>query len=301
MPSRGRVSAAGHGFANTNMQRLFKTLLTLTLLATCVQGVNAAPMTNAFFAFCIDTHDARKRNLPEQAQMLKDLGYAGVGHLWLDRIAERLATLDAEGLRLFQITLQVDITPGKTPYDPRLKSVLPLLKGREVQFALLINGFKPSDPAGDDRAVEILREFGDAAAPVGAEILLYPHTANWVETVEDAFRVAEKVDRPNVNIMFNLCHWLRVSKDRDYKPLLKRVLPRLKAVSINGADTFDSEPGWARYIQPLGQGSFDVRELMRTLQQLGYVGPVGLQCYGIPGDARDHLAKSITAWRSYSR
>ncbi len=258
-------------------------------------------ITNAFFAFCIDTHDSRKRNLPEQAAMLKELGYAGVGHLWLDNVAERLQSLDAAGLKLFQITLQVDITPGKVPYDPRLKSVLPLLKGRDVQFALLMNGLKPSDPSGDARAVEILRELSDAIAPAGAQIVIYPHTANWVETLEDAFRVAETTDRPNVNVMFNLCHWLRVSKDREYKPLLKRVLPRLKAVSINGADSFDADPGWSRYIQPLGQGSFDVLGFLRTLQQLGYTGPIGLQCYGIPGDAREHLAKSMSAWRTYSQ
>ena len=38
-----------------------------------------------------------------------------------------------------------------------------------------------------------------------------------MERIEDAVRVADKVDRPNVGVMFNLCHWLRVSKDRDYK------------------------------------------------------------------------------------
>jgi hypothetical protein len=36
---------------------------------------------------------------------------------------------------------------------------------------------------------------------------------------------------------------------------------------------------------------------MRTLDALGYKGPVGLQCYGIEGDARLHLQRSIAAWR----
>jgi sugar phosphate isomerase/epimerase len=97
--------------------------------------------------------------------------------------------------------------------------------------------------------------------------------------------------------MFNLCHWLRVDSQRDYKPLLKRALPRLRAISINGADDWDAKPGWDRYIQPLGQGSFDVAGLLRTLRELGYTGPVGLQCYGIGGDAREHLARSLEAWR----
>jgi hypothetical protein len=37
--------------------------------------------------------------------------------------------------------------------------------------------------------------------------------------------------------------------------------------------------------------------LLRTLKAVGYKGPVGLQCYGISGDAREHLARSMAAWR----
>ena len=255
--------------------------------------------TNAFFAFCIDTHDARKRNLEQQAQMLKELGYDGVGHLWLDNVAERLKTLDAAGLKLVQITITVDLTPGKPAHDARLKEVMPLLKGRQVQFALLVNGLKPSDSAGDARAVEVVREIAGLAAESGAQVLLYPHSHFWLEKIDDSIRVAGKVDRPNVGVMFNLCHWLRVSKDRNYEPLLARAMPRLMAVSINGADEYDSQPGWGRYIQPLGRGSFDVLKLLRTLRQLGYTGPIGLQCFGIPGDAREHLAESMKAWRGY--
>jgi sugar phosphate isomerase/epimerase len=275
-------------------------LLAAALVAPAVAGEPSGARTNAFFAFCIDTHDAKKRNLEQQAQMLKELGYDGVGHLWLDNIPERLKTLDAAGLKLFQITITVDITPGKQTYDPRLKEVMPLLKGRGVQFVLLMNGMKPSDPAGDARAVEIIREMAALAGESGAQILLYPHSYNWMERIEDAVRVVDKVDRPNVGVMFNLCHWLRVSKSRDYKALLAQAMPRLWAVSINGADEFDDKPGWGRYIQPLGRGSFDMPAFLKTLHLLGYTGPIGLQCYGIPGDVRDTLAESIKAWRSYS-
>jgi sugar phosphate isomerase/epimerase len=92
-----------------------------------------------------------------------------------------------------------------------------------------------------------------------------------------------------------------VDKQRDYKPLLKRAMPRLWAVSINGADEFDPKPDWQRYIQPLGQGSFDVGTLLKTLKELGYKGPIGLQCFGIGGDTREHLARSMEAWRELSK
>ncbi len=254
-----------------------------------------------FFPFCIHWHDAKKRSFEQQAEMLKELGYPGVGHIWLDKVEERVKTLDAAGLRLFQITMVVEVAPGKNAYDTnRFKQVCGLITGRKVQFCLLLNGMKPSDPSVDPRAVEILREMSDQAQPSGAQLLLYPHQGSWVERIEDAVRVANKVNRPNVGVMFNLCHWLRVDKSRDYRPLLKQAIPRLWAVSLNGADEFDEKPGWAHYIQPLDKGNFDVGKLLRTLKDLGYKGPVGLQCYGIGGDAREHLARSLAAWRRLS-
>jgi len=230
--------------------------------------------------------------------MLKDLGYPGVGIIWLDDVEERIRTLDAAGLTLFQITMAVEVAPAKIPYDAdRFKGVCDAIRGRGVQFCLLLNGMKPSDPTVDAHAVDLLRAMSDQAKASGAQLLLYPHQSSWVERIEDAVRVADKVDRPNVGVMFNLCHWLRVDSSRDYRPLFQRAMPRLWAVSINGADEFDEKPGWEHYIQPLDKGSFDVGKLLKTLMELGYQGPIGLQCYGIGGDAREHLAHYLTAWQ----
>jgi sugar phosphate isomerase/epimerase len=263
-------------------------------------AVSAQLKEYPFFPFCIDWHDAKKRGSAEQAVMLKELGYEGVGHIFLDGVPERLKTLDDAGLKLFQITMNVDVAPGKKPYDAKFKEVLGLIKGRHVQFCLLMNGMPPSDPSVDPHAVEILREMSDLAQDSGAQLLLYPHQGSWVERIEDSVRVAEKVNRPNVGVMFNLCHWLRVDKQRDYKHLLVQAMPRLWAISICGADEFDAKPGWEHYIQPLDKGSFDVGLLLKTLKDLGYKGPIGLQCYGIGGDAREHLARSLAAWQKLS-
>ena len=275
-------------------------LLTILLLSGLfTSGINRAaePTVGPFFPFCIDWHDAKKRSFEQQAVMLKELGYPGVGHIYLEKVEERIRSLDTAGLRLFQITMNVEIGPDKEPYDAaRFRQVLSLIKGRGVQFCLLINGRKPSEPAFDPMAVGVLRRMSDLAMDSGAQLLLYPHLGSWIERIEDGVRVAGKVNRSNVGVMFNLCHWLRVDQNRDYRPLLQKALPRLWAVSINGADDFDPQPGWNRYIQPLGEGSFDVAGLLRTLIELGYQGPIGLQCYGIGGDARDHLAASMQAW-----
>lgn len=286
-----------------------RTLLAAALLAaTCAAGADWP-----FFAFCMDTHDAKKRNLSEQAAMLKELGFAGAGHLWVPGIAERLTTLDAAGLKLFQVYVSLNIAPGtKEPYDPRLKDALPLLKGRDVMLAVLVTGrpeksapplpqlpgFKPSDEAGDARAVALLREIADLARPYGVRVVLYPHVGNWLERVDDGIRLTRKIQRPNVGVMFNLCHWLKVDDEANLKPLLQAALPHLMAVSINGTDTGAAiKSGKGNWLQPLDSGSYQVASLLQTLQDLGYRGPIGLQCYGIPGDARDHLARSQAAWR----
>ena len=282
-----------------NFHRLALAAATALLTATAsISGAAAATVTNELFPFCIDWHDSKKRGFEEQAVMLKELGYPGVGHIWLDKVEERLKTLDAAGLRLYQITMVVDLAPGKQPYDAaRFQAVCSAIKGRAVQFDLLVNGRKPSDPAFDDQAVAVLRTMSDQAKDSGAQLLLYPHQGSWIERIEDSIRVADKVDRPNVGVMFNLCHWLRVDKSRDYQPLLKQAMPRLWAVSINGADELDEKPGWARYIQPLDKGNFDVATFVRRLRELGYTGPIGLQCYGIGGDTREHLVRSMDAWK----
>jgi sugar phosphate isomerase/epimerase len=272
----------------------FAAVLAFSLL-TGGAAEKTAPFS-AFFPFCIDWHDSKKRGFEEQAAMLKELGYSGVGHIWLDKLPERIASLDKVGVKLYQITINVSIAPDKEPYDARLKEYMPLVADRGVQFLLLMNGLKPSDPAGDERAVEIVRELAELAKPAGAEMLLYPHANFWLEQIEDCVRLAGKVDRPNVGVMFNLCHWLRVSKDRDYETRLKAALPYLRGVSINGADAWDEKGGWARYIQPLGRGDFDTCKLLGTLSRIGYKGSIGLQCYGIGGDTREHLEESLKAW-----
>lgn len=274
--------------------RKYAAITMFLLVAVAVLPAQSAEFP--FFAYCIDTHDSMKRSLEEQAALLKELGYDGVGHLWLDNVKERLETLDAAGLKLFQITIQVNIA-ADTPYDQKLKDVLPLLKGRHVQVNLLMDGMPASDTKGDEAATRIVRELADMAAESGTEIILYPHVNMWLERVEDAIRLAKEVDRKNVGIMFNLCHWLKVDKEENMRPLLESAMPWLRAVSINGADHADEiRAGTGNWLQPLDGGGFDVAVLLQALKALGYKGAIGLQCWGIEGDARDHLTRSMQAW-----
>ena len=279
------------------MRRSASVILVSVLAAVACAGERPR-RPGPFFGLCVGTHDAKRRTPEQQATMLKELGYDGMVHLGLNGVPERLKTLDEQGLKLFGVYTPVSIDPKKRKYDPRLNEVARLLKGRDTMLWLSIRGMPPSSPDGDPRAIEILREIAGVAAESGLRVALYPHTGDWLERVEDAVRVVKKVERENVGVTFNLCHWLKVDQEKNMEPLLKLAVPHLFAVTLNGADGgLGRRGGWNRLIQPLDSGSFDVHSFLATLRRLGYTGPVGLQCYGIRGDARDHLARSMAAWR----
>lgn len=268
----------------------------------CVAAGAEENPVHPFFAFCMDTHDSAKRTLEQQAALLKELGYNGAGHLWLDNLKERIKTLDDVDLKLFQVYLRVDVAAQDAPYDARLDSALPLLQDRDVMLALLMTGLPPSDQNGDERGVAIIREIADKARPFGVRVALYPHANDWLERVEDGIRLARKAERPNVGVMFNLCHWLKVDEEEHLEALVAEAAPYLYAVSIHGADrATEIHAGTGNWIQPLDSGSFDVRHFLSVLDKHGFRGPIGLQCYGIPGDAREHLTRSIAAWRKLAQ
>jgi sugar phosphate isomerase/epimerase len=171
-----------------------------------------------------------------------------------------------------------------------------LLRGRRVQFVLLLYGFKPSDSTVHTRAIQVVGEIADLAGPE-TEVLLsnldrYPPTIK----VDDVLRLANEVNRPNVGIMLDLFDYLAASKEHDYRALLARAMPRLKAVGVVGTDEFPVPTG-GYYDKPLGQGSFDMSAFLKTLRELGYTGPIVLETQGLPGDRREVLTESMKAWR----
>ncbi len=253
-----------------------------------------------FYGFCMDTHDAKKRSIPQLAEMLRELGFDGVGYpLWLgENLQKNLRTLDEAGLDVYQLFTTISLKPDTTPYDPRVPDAIRQLKGRPVTISVLLVGLPPAAPHGMQRAVKILRELGDLAAENGLRISIYHHTGNWTESLLFALNVVKKADHPQVGANFNLSHWLKIDGDKPYGSVLRAHADKIFAVTINGAQR--GADTWTRgLIQPLDVGDFDNRRLLATLREIGYRGPVGLMCYGIPGDAREHLKRSSKVWKAW--
>jgi sugar phosphate isomerase/epimerase len=235
-------------------------------------------------------------SMDEQAALLAEIGFDGYDHRELEGLAEAVAALDAQGLKMFTIYFKVDIDAPDQPWDPALAEALPLLKGHDTILWSNVHSqrFKPSDPAGDEYAVPLLQKLADLAAPYGVRVAPYPHVRFWVESPEDTARLAEQVDRPNFGTSFNLYHWkvLEGDRKRPIEEVAKLLAPKLMVISING------DEGKNIAIGPLEQ--VDIAEYVDVLKAFraeGYRGPVGLQCYDIQEDPRVHLRESMAVWQ----
>jgi sugar phosphate isomerase/epimerase len=272
-------------------------------------AVSEDGLPNAFYA--MDT--CTKRPYPQgaltpaqQFDLLKELGYAGIA--WTEESPERVgsAANEAEerGLRMFTIYCGATVNPtGTLTSSGSLDGVMDALRGHDTLIWLHLGGKGP--PIGtigpDAPVIGSLRKIADRGGRNALKVAIYPHIGDWTERFEDALRVARLVDRPNFGVTFNLCHALASGDEERIPALLKAAGPTLFAVTINGADTGVQGPQWNRLIQTLDRGSYDVGNVLRTLKQSGYRGPIGLQGYGLSGDLRDNLARSIGAWRKLSQ
>ncbi len=230
----------------------------------------------------------------QETELAGEGGFDGISFDGAKLVTERLKALDERGLQFFFLYVGANVSDGHIVYEPGIEDSIRALKGRSTIVWLTIRG---GGSGAELRAVEAARKICDLAAQENLRVALYPHYGMYVARLSDALRIADEAKRSNLGVTFNLCHELRSGFDPDVRTLLERALPRLYAVSINGAD---QQGDWDQLIQPLDRGAFDVAGFVRTLIQVGYDGPIGLQCYAIKGDPRTNLEHSMQAWRKMS-
>jgi sugar phosphate isomerase/epimerase len=270
--------------------------------------------------------DTAVRDLNE-LDTVKALGYDGVS--WKTGkpadVAAAAEQIQQRGLKLYAVYSYryAVLTKTNLVLDPQLEGVMKVLQnlphpsaqttarpasppnGRgEAQeegpiLWLPINSkdFPVRSPAGDAVAVPALQRLADLAGKHGLRVAIYPHKGCWTERVQDAVRVAKKVNRKNFGVTFNLCHCLMAGDEAQIPKLLADAAPHLFLVTINGADGGAGKRTWNRLIRPLDEGSYDVNRVLKKLADLNYTGPIGLQGYGVKIPAKENLTRSMAAWR----
>jgi len=234
----------------------------------------------------------------EQSKFAAKYGFAGTVFDHARQMPERLQALDQAHLQLFFLWLTADISHGQIQYEPGMEPAIESLRGRGTVVWVAIPGADVG-PDAEERAIQAVHRVSDLAARCNLRVALYPHYGFYLARFRDVLRMAERVERSNVGVTFNLCHELRSGFDPEFPQLLAKAIPRLYGVTINGADPHGQD--WTSLIQPLGRGDFDVGGLVRTIVKAGYRGPFGIQCYGLKGDPGVYLQQSMAAWRNISQ
>ena len=274
-------------------------------LAAAVAAENAA-LPNPFFAYCVGIGTTKEAaTLKAQLElppMLAELGYSGMAYVGLNGATDMLQALEKHGQKLWAVYTPLAVDPGDRGYDPQLTQITAQLRGHGTIIWVTVNSkrYKPSSTEGDQRAVQLLREIADVAQQAGVAVSLYPHKGCYAERIEDVVRLARKTDRPNVGVTFTFCHFLALDDARNIDRVLAMARPWRNMVTINGTSGYDPKNlhGW---IQVLGEGTFDVSAVLKTLRKLDYRGPIGMIAYGIQGDRRDVLSRSIRGWKQLSQ
>jgi len=268
-------------------------------------------LDNPLFVFNNGVKDSIYNTVEKQMNLLLDNDYPGMEKQGLGNFDEVYQALRENDLKLYTIYVNIDLDNPEQPYDPRLTDVFAQIAGTDAMpwFFVTSKQYPPSSAEYDSVAVPILQRVADLAQQYNVRVMLYPHRNFWIEKVEDAIRVARKANRRNLGMTFNLCHYLancyKLSQDPWHRllPLAKASVPYLFAVSLNGADATpaDTKDIWTSFIQPLGEGDFDTFAFLKTFLDLGFNGPVGLQCYSIDQYKSVHLKKSRQTWYEYQQ
>ncbi len=191
---------------------------------------DSAALAPPLYAFCVEegVPGVKPRPIAEQAKLFRELGFDGAAYpLWLDgQLSGNLQILDQAGLQLSMVFIRVNLKSAAQPYDSRVADAMSQLKGRGTTVCVLLGGFKPGDPQSMEPAVKVLRKLGDLAAQHQLRISIYHHLSTWTESLPFALEVAKNTARANVGVNFNLCHWLKVEGEKDYRPLLREMPPR---------------------------------------------------------------------------
>lgn len=220
------------------------------------------------------------------------------GVAWdLDRLPAMRRACEQNGLDVHSAYCVLDL--GKPVDTVALADALAAMRALRsgpgaLWLALTADGMATDDATARARAGEALRRLLAEADATGIEIALYPHHGFWLAELAHAERLCQEFAHPRLGVCFNLCHFLREGR-RDVPEAVRALRDRLFAVTLNGADREGTD--WSTLIRPLGDGTYDARELLRTLDSMGYEGPVAVQGFGLSGDPAVMLRQAAAAWR----
>ncbi len=278
-------------------------ILLLIVFVVLANPGHAQNLNNEFFVFQnIFNGDSAHKTYDSQVKFVKSLGFEGIEIGSEESFEGMIEAIEKNNFKCssFYVKLKLE----DTHIDPALQSAIRRLKGTGTVISphIIREKKKAEGPneVDDAAAVRLLHELSGLCKKSRLQVALYPHFNFYMETTYHALALAKKVNRKNVGLGFNLCHWLattnKLQRENLY-PHLKSLRPHMKMMSICGAnDVISSKQNiWDDYILPLGKGSYNTKALVEYVsRELDYRGPIGIQAFNLKGD-KTELLRSTAA------
>lgn len=180
-------------------------------------------------------------------------------------------------LSLLGVELSIDvrseIAPAIAPHQARW------LAAHRVMLLLRLSSSdsydKPSAPRAMPFAAACVNRLARSIAPLGLAIALDARAGFWMQRVEDGVRVAMRVNRADVGVLFNLGDWHEVDGDAHLlSERVKLAMPKLMGVSIPVRNLATGPSDIDAQAVTLAGAPLDTGPLMHQLTLLGYQGPI---------------------------
>lgn len=252
--------------------------------------------------------DSTYNTFDKQVALVKNAGYDGIEINSVDHFEGMKAALDKYQFHASYFYVRISL---EEPYiDKRLEDYMRQLKGSKTIIAPFIisnSSFPPGTHAADTLVIRLMRQIADWAKASGLQVAIYPHVKFYVERTDHALALIQSIDRKNLGLSFNLCHWLAtttLSERKSLQPHLRELLPYMKMITICGANDVVTRQSniWDDYILPLGTGSFDTYGLVKyCIKDLKLKVPIGVQCYNIKGDKYQLVQNTIQVWKQFDQ
>lgn len=282
-----------------------KTFISILFLCFAYLAGHTQPVKNSFFGLYSIVNSDPYATCEEQVKLMKDAGYDGLEISEPENFLSMKAALDKFRFHGAYFYFQVD--PDQPEINPALKDYIAALKGTGTILAPYIqsssNAVRTAEK--DAQLVRLLRQLSALAKKSNLQIAVYPHFGFYIQRTDQALELVKQIGKKNTGLSFNLCHWLATTAAGErggLKPLLTKILPYLKMITICGAsDGITTRQNiWEDYIMPLGEGSFDTYGLVEyVIRDLHFHGPVGVQCYGLKQDKVWLIKHTMETWKEY--
>lgn len=248
-------------------------------------------------AWCIVPFDAEQRGPEERAKMLREMGIKQLAYDWRE---EHIPTFDDElkALKKNKIKLQAfwmssDFKPQENAH---IKAVFDFLERNKVKteiWLLMGTGGDEFQALGQSEKVrkvaEPIRYIAERASQLGCKVGLYNH-GGWFGEPENQLEIIGYLNLNNIGIVYNF-HHAREHHQR-FGEFYPKIMPYLLSLNIAGLKSGDTQKFYRT-----GEGDVEL-EMIRTVAQSPYKGPVGIINHDMDEDAAVGLQAEIDGLRT---